>query len=36
MRVAAPGMIALTVMPYFASAFAVLQVRPRIPAFAAA
>ncbi len=36
MRVAAPGMIAFTVMPYFCRLFAALYVNPRIPALAAA
>jgi hypothetical protein len=36
MRVAPLGMIAFTVTPYFAIAFAVDQVSPMIPAFAAA
>ena len=36
MRVAAPGMIALQVMLYLASAAAQLYVSPRMPALAAA
>src|ERR1019366_1470233 len=36
MRVAAPGMIAFTVIPYLCSEFALEYVRPRIPALAAA
>ena len=36
MRVAAPGMMALQVIPYLASALAQLYVRPKIPALAAA